>query len=177
METKQEIRTRMRSLNRALTEAERQQAAERIAARLADDARFREARTVALFCSLKDEPPTERMLARWAGEKRIVVPRVAGETMDFFDYRPEALADGAFGIREPQAGAPCLPAEIDLIVVPGVAFTPEGARLGRGRGYYDRYLSLPGFRAAKIGICYRHQLTESLPVEPHDIRMDAVVAG
>ncbi len=48
---------------------------------------------------------------------------------------------------------------------------------GGGRGYYDRYLSLPGFRAAKIGVCYRHQLTDELPVEPHDIRMDTVVAG
>lgn len=177
METKKEIRAEMRSRNRALTEAERLEAADRIAARLESDARFAAAHTVALFCSLPDEPPTERMLARWSGRKRIVVPRVGGETMEFFDYRPDGLADGAFGILEPQAGAPCSPAGIDLIVVPGVAFTPGGARLGRGRGYYDRYLSLPGFRAAKIGVCYRHQLTDELPVEPHDIRMDTVVAG
>lgn len=124
METKKEIRAGMRSRNRALTEAERLEAADRIAARLESDARFAAAHTVALFCSLPDEPPTERMLARWSGRKRIVVPRVGGETMEFFDYRPDGLADGAFGILEPQAGAPCSPAGIDLIVVPGVAFTP-----------------------------------------------------
>lgn len=177
METKGEIRARMRSRNRALTGAERREAAERISDRLESDGRFRAARVVALFCSLPDEPPTGRMLERWSAGKRIVVPRVEGDVMSFYDYRPDVLADGAFGIREPQSGTPCPPGEIDLIVVPGVAFTPDGVRLGRGRGYYDRYLSLPEFRAAKIGVCYRHQLEERLPAEPHDIRMDAVIAG
>lgn len=174
---KKEIRAGMRRCNRALTEAERQEAAARIFDRVEQTAAFAAARVVALFCALGDEPPTGRALARWSQTKRIVVPRVAGDTMDFYDYRPEELAEGSFGIREPQGGRPCQPGEIDLIVVPGVAFTAGGARLGRGRGYYDRYLSRPEFRAAKIGICYRHQLTEELPVEPHDVRMDEVMAG
>ena len=56
-----------------------------------------------------------------------------------------------------------------------MAFTADGLRCGRGRGYYDQYLSLAGFRAVKIGICFAHQLVDALPAEPHDIRMDRVV--
>ena len=61
----------------------------------------------------------------------------------------------------------------DLILVPGLAFDKSGARLGRGRGFYDRFLAgITGFR---VGVCFDWQLVESVPVEAHDIRMDAVV--
>ena len=80
------------------------------------------------------------------------------------------------GIAEPDVDAePCEPSEIDLIVVPGTAFTQAGARMGRGRGYYDKYLSQPGFRGVKVGVCYAHQLVGELPVEPHDVFMDYVI--
>ena len=52
-----------------------------------------------------------------------------------------------------------------------------GARMGRGRGYYDKYLSQPGFRGVKAGVCYAHQLVGELPVEPHDVFMDYVVTN
>ena len=98
--------------------------------------------------------------------------------MRFFRYDPAAMRPGAFGIAEPgPAAEECLPQEIDLVVVPGVAFTADGARMGRGRGYYDRYLSQPALRATKVGVCYAHQLCDGLPTEPHDVAMDAVVAG
>lgn len=67
--------------------------------------------------------------------------------------------------------------EIDLVVCPGVAFTADGRRLGRGRGYYDRYLGDPVFRGFRVGVCYAHQLVDDLPVEPHDVRMDRVITG
>jgi len=167
----------MRERNRSLGEKERRAAADRIFDRVESSELFRRAHTVALFSALKDEPATDDVLRRWASCRRIVLPRVEGEEMDFYDYRPEELASGSFGILEPQRGIPCDPGEIDLVIVPGVAFTRSGCRLGRGRGYYDKYLSRSGFRAAKIGVCYLHQLVGELPVEPHDVRMDEVVAG
>jgi 5-formyltetrahydrofolate cyclo-ligase len=66
--------------------------------------------------------------------------------------------------------------EIDLAVIPGVAFDRHGARLGRGKGYYDRLLSLM-LNAYKIGICFPFQLLEHIPSEPHDVLMNEVVSG
>ena len=133
---------------------------------------------MALFCSLADEPDTGTVLRRWSDAKRLAVPRVEGETMRFCRYDPAAMRPGAFGIEEPGPEAEtCDPAEIDLVLVPGVAFSPDGRRLGRGRGYYDRYLAQAGVRAVKIGVCFAHQLTEEVPAEPHDVRMDGVIAG
>ena len=85
------------------------------------------------------------------------------------------MAVGAFGINEPQRGVPVRPEEIDAIVVPGVAFTADGVRMGRGKGFYDRYLSQKGFAALKIGVCYREQLVDDIPAEPHDVAMDVVI--
>ena len=168
----------MRRMNRALTPAERSAASERIAAAAERLPAFGRARTVALFCSLADEPDTGAVLRRGSDAKRLAVPRVEGETMRFCRYDPAAMRPGAFGIEEPGPEAEtCDPAEIDLVLVPGVAFSPDGRRLGRGRGYYDRYLAQAGVRAVKIGVCFAHQLTEEVPAEPHDVRMDGVIAG
>ena len=104
--------------------------------------------------------------------------RSRSDAMRFYDYAPGELCRGAFGIAEPSvAERPCDPAEIDFIVVPGVAFTAAGARMGRGRGYYDKYLSQSGFRGVKAGVCYAHQLVVELPVELHDVFMDYVVTN
>ena len=176
--TKKELRAAMRRRNLGMAAAERAEASRRIFGRAGRLEAFGAARTVGVFCSLPDEPDTAETLARWSAAKRIVVPRVEGDAMRFYDYAPGELCRGAFGIAEPSvAERPCDPAEIDFIVVPGVAFTAAGARMGRGRGYYDKYLSQPGFRGVKAGVCYAHQLVGELPVEPHDVFMDYVVTN
>lgn len=134
----------------------------------------------ALFAPLPDEVDISGVAS--GAHCRIVVPRVEpavkGQAlMEFHDFDPAAMARGAFGIDEPQRGAPCRPGEIDLMVVPGMAFTRDGLRLGRGKGYYDRYMAREGFRARCIGVCFSHQLLDSLPAEPHDRRVDAVVTA
>lgn len=177
MTDKKEIRRTMKRLNLSLPGSERSERSERLFAEVAATAEFAAARTVALFASLPDEPDTAAALAAWAADKHLVVPRVAGDEMEFYDYLPDAMRSGAFGIDEPQGATPCPPERIDLIVVPGTAFTRAGARIGRGRGYYDRYLSRPGFRARTVGVCYTHQLLDTLPVEPHDVPLDRVIAG
>lgn len=90
--------------------------------------------------------------------------------------RPADAASGAFGIAEPGPEAQtCDPSEIDLVIVPGTAFTAAGARCGRGRGYYDKYLSRPDVHAVKVGVCFAHQLVGELPAEPHDVAMDYII--
>lgn len=68
-------------------------------------------------------------------------------------------------------------AEIDVMIVPGVAFTHEGARCGRGKGFYDKHLSHNSFRAYTVGVCYPYQVVAELPTEEHDRRLDRVVTA
>ena len=167
----------MRRLNRALDSQQRLRASAAIFSAVERLPEFRAARTVAVFAALPDEPATDEVLARWGSTRRVVLPRVEGDAMRFYACRPDALVFGAFGILEPQGERPCPAGEIDLVVCPGVAFTADGRRLGRGRGYYDRYLGDPAFRGFRVGVCYAHQLVDDLPVEPHDVRMDRVITG
>lgn len=136
---------------------------------------IKSAKSVALYASLPDEVYSFDAIEEWSQTKRVFLPRVAGDDMDFYPYVPGTLSSGAFGISEPQVGQAVEASEIDVIVVPGVAFTILGERLGRGKGYYDRYMSRPGFRATKVGVCYAEQLADDIPTEPHDIAMDYVI--
>ena len=167
----------MRQRNRAMNAEERQRASAHIFCQVEQHEAFAEARCIACYCALGDEPESLPALQRWAeGGRRVVVPRVEGERMQFYDWSPLTQHAGSFGIDEPTAEAQlCTPSEIDLMIVPGVAFTRDGKRLGRGKGYYDRYLSQADFHAVTIGVGYAHQLTKNLPTEPHDRRLDEVV--
>lgn len=129
------------------------------------------ARTVCAFCALPDEPD---VLVPWPSDKRIALPRMAGEELVFhWVSSRDELVRGRFGVLEP--GPQALPAgcDFDLILVPGMAFDRHGGRLGRGRGYYDRFLA----RASGIvaGVCFDDQLIGEAPMEPHDVRMGAIL--
>lgn len=175
--TKKELRAAMRRKNLGITPSERAAASGRIFARAELSEAFGRARTVGVFCSLAGEPDTSEALARWsAAGRRLAVPRVEGDVIRFYEYDPRTMRPGAFGIVEPGPEARlCEPRELDLVIVPGTAFTAAGARMGRGRGYYDKYLAQPEVHAVKIGVCYAHQLVGELPSEPHDVAMDCVI--
>lgn len=172
---KKEIRREIKCQTLALTAIESARQSENVAKRLLEIIAQREPKTVALFSPLADEVQISPLASQVAC--RVVLPRVEGDDMEFYDYAPDSLIEGSFGISEPQGESLCRAEEIDLMIVPGVAFTASGDRLGRGKGYYDKYLSREGFRAYCVGVCYAHQLVGQLPVEPHDRRMDMVVSG
>lgn len=137
---------------------------------------FRQASTVALFWSLPDEVSTHLFVQRWSRRKRVVLPVVDGDVMCFREVVDcDDLSCGAFGISEPRTGSLCLPDTIDFMLVPGVAFDASGHRLGRGRGYYDRYLKDTDF--FKVGVCFDYQLVDHVPCEPHDICVDMVISA
>lgn len=142
----------------------------------------RGARVVALFAPLRDEVQIMSLVDLLPTTCRVVLPRVEDcadgkPRMAFYDYESWALNEGAYGIMEPQSQRLCAVEDIDLMVVPGVGFTRSGVRLGRGKGYYDRYLSQEGFRAYTIGVCYACQLYDELPAQEHDRAVDVVVCG
>ena len=176
MMDKSEIRAEVRRRIKELSTEDRSLSATKIFTQIEQNSNFTQAECIALFASMKDEVSTEYAFKAWrAMGKRIVVPRVEGDIMRFYDYSPERMQTGAFGIEEPIGDKEVSAEEIDLIIVPARAFTHSGERLGRGGGFYDKYMSLSGFRAYKIGIAYSIQIFDSLPCDAHDIKVNEVV--
>ena len=127
--------------------------------------------------ALPDEVPTQSLLDHLvAAGKTVLLPRVVNDTdMELRHYTGRHdLQPGAYGIMEP-VGRPFTEyKQIDVAIIPGMAFDREGHRLGRGKGYYDRFLSrVPNIY--KIGLCFSWQLVDSVPTDEHDIRMDETV--
>lgn len=174
---KQALRKHIKALTAALSAGERQKLSRKVLEKLESHPKFQSAQTVMLFYSLPDEVCTHEFVKRWAADKRILLPAVKGEELEVRLLTPSApIASGAFGIGEPENAAFTALREIELIVVPGVAFDLRGNRMGRGRGYYDRFLSQDSLKNAwRVGICFPHQIVEDIPTEPHDIAMHEVL--
>ena len=137
---------------------------------------FRNAKTVLLYWSMADEVHTHPTVRRYCDKKTILLPCVDGDNLLLRQYTgPECMHAGEqFGIDEPTGPVFTALDDIDIIVVPGVAFDSKGNRMGRGRGFYDRLLAT--VHAYKIGVAFNFQLFDSIPLDPHDIPMDLVIS-
>lgn len=143
-------------------------------AHVAELPEYRAAHTVMAFVGAKGEPDTDGLFARLAADgKRLVLPRVEGHALVVGDGAAPRVTS-AFGISEPQ-GPAIDPAEVQLVIVPGLAFTVDGARLGYGGGYYDRFLA--AHSAPSVGVCFAEQLVDELPTDAHDVRVHRVVSA
>lgn len=156
-----------------LDEAEKLAAADRVFERLEGTAAFQMAEKILLYHSLPDELDTRRFLKKWKDLKKFFLPRVNGVNLELLPYDETKLEIGSFYIEEPTGNDVHPVEEIEVIIVPGVAFDRKGRRLGRGKGFYDRLLQTAG--ATKIGIGYEFQLMDELPAEPHDVPMDIII--
>ena len=135
------------------------------------------AHTILLYSALPDEVPTQMLIDELVLQgKKVLLPRVVSDTdMELRLYTGQSdLHKGAFGIMEPVGEVFTHYERIDVGIMPGMAFDAEGHRLGRGKGYYDRFLSRVPY-LYKIGLCYSWQLLDHVPSEEHDILMDEVL--
>ena len=173
--TKDEIRTRIRARKALLDNAERQCAAMDVFDTLSNLAAFMMADKVLLYNSLPDELATREFFHLLPSQKRYFLPRVNGLELEILPYRSTKMHLGAFRIEEPDGDDVVDPSEMDLIVVPAVAYDRRGNRIGRGKGYYDRLLS--GIRATTVGVCYDFQMVEDFEADIHDVPVDYVIAG
>lgn len=172
---KTELRKIIRNRKRQLSQRQLEELSLAVIERLTSHRRFVNARTLLLYHSLPDEVCTHRLIEDMAG-KTVLLPKVVSETdMELRVYTgPQDLRVGAFGIMEPCGEVFTACEDIDLAVIPGMAFDRHGNRLGRGKGYYDRMLArIP--HAYKIGLCFDFQLVDQVPTEPTDIPMDEIV--
>jgi len=175
--TKDEMRRQVRAAYRASADADRSRWSASICSALLADTSLRSARVVMAFYPLPDEVDIRPVLDALCGDgKTVLLPQVVSDTeMRLRRYETAgALESGRFDILEPVAEVYEDLGSIDVIIVPGVAFDKAGHRLGRGKGYYDRFLQ--GLNAVKIGVCHPYQLLDSIPFEPHDALMDRVLS-
>lgn len=170
---KDDIRRTVKAHKCLLTEQEKTQAAESVFARLEQLASFMMADKILMYHSLPDELSTHSFLGKWGGRKRFFLPRVNGVNLDILPYDRSRLQLGSFHIEEPEGDDTADISEIEMIVVPAVAYDRRGNRVGRGKGYYDRMLG--GSRAVKVGVGYDFQLVESIETEAHDVPVDVVI--
>lgn len=136
---------------------------------------FQNAKTILIYNSLSDEVQTLDFIGRWKGQKNFYLPVVVKDDIVFRAYTSSTeFQQSSFNILEPVGTDFTDFKKVDLIIVPGVAFDRKMNRLGRGKGYYDRFLSK--ISAPKIGICFDFQLLDKIPAESTDIKMDYIVS-
>jgi 5-formyltetrahydrofolate cyclo-ligase len=143
-------------------------------AKVAELPEYIAASSVMAFVGFSGEPDTDPLFARLSVEgKRLLLPRVepGGIVAADGDW---PLVAGKFGVQEPTGPAVDV-SEIDVVIVPGLAFTLAGDRLGYGQGYYDRFLPMVG--APSVGVCFTDQLVDVMPLAAHDVRVDTVVSA
>jgi 5-formyltetrahydrofolate cyclo-ligase len=138
------------------------------------------AKTIALYAPIRGEVPTRDILiAALADGKTVCYPlsHVRGRILSFRAITSESeLEPGRLGVREPNNSAELVPVErIDLFVVPGLGFTRDGKRLGRGGGYYDATLKAAAERSRRVGLAFSEQIVADIPITPDDVLMDLVV--
>ena len=162
---------------------EKDAVSERIVRRFMDLAEYEKAGTVMFYVDVRDEVRTRHALPEaLASGKRIVVPYcLNGELELFWLENMDELELGMYRILEPKvelrdvAAKRLTPTDLDLVMVPGVAFDRNGGRTGHGKGYYDKLLQHARKDAPLVALSFECQLFEEIPAESHDIFMDKVV--
>lgn len=178
-QAKTALREQIRAQVKSISSAARTSASAELCERLCEQNVWHAAKSVLLFAPLPDEPDVWPLLAEaLAANKIVALPSFVPGTNVYTARRivdpARDLVMGKFGIRE---GADLSPEmelnQLDLVLVPGVAFDSHGRRLGRGKGFYDRLLA--GVRGTKCGVAFDEQIVDAVPVEPLDISLNCIL--
>jgi 5-formyltetrahydrofolate cyclo-ligase len=141
---------------------------------------FAAARVVMLYLSMPQEVDTAPLALRcWQAGKSVVVPKVAWNQRRMLPVEISSLQTGMTtagpGVREPISGKPVPVEFIALVVVPGLGFTEQGYRIGRGMGFYDRFLAQSEFIGLSCGLAFSEQIVPALPMMAHDVPLSMLV--
>jgi len=171
---KSEIRKALRAKLAAIPSPQRHQKSIAACGHLIRTPEFKAARTVMLYLSTPTEVETAPLALRcWQEGKTVVVPKVSWDQRRMLPVEISSLTDqmttSGQGVREPAGGKPVPVEFIDFVVVPGLGFTDTGYRIGRGMGFYDRFLAQSDFLGLSCGLAFAEQIMPDLPVLDHDI--------
>lgn len=173
---KQELRRTIRERKRAMTEEEIVERSNALAEKFYNSPAYQAASTIYGYLPYNQEVRTVPMLQRALDEgKRVAVPKVYGEEMRFIYLEDlTQVSKGYAGIPEPIADAPVAEDQRALVLMPGLAFDPQGHRIGYGRGFYDRFLAQEPHHPT-LALCYEFQMQAHLDTEEFDIPVDTVL--
>lgn len=178
---KREIRREVRARVAAMTPDERTQAAETACRAAAGEAHFRDAGAVLLSLSLPDEIDASPLLIAALGAgKRVFLPRMDWDRASMGGvevFSPDfPIEVRRHGVPEPVGASVIEPAALDVVLVPGVAFDRQGGRIGRGKGFYDRFLARAGRGTFRLALCFSAQIVDRVPRDDHDEPVDAIAS-
>ena len=176
---KEEIRRKIKSRRDELQTYEVLKRSNEIIANLKKLPEFKEATNIACYISFNNEVYTHGLIKEYVNKKRVFVPVIDRERKEIIlshlkDWKE--LSSGAYGILEPRKEFLRIGryGDIQLIIVPGIAFDEKGNRIGYGGGYFDRLLKK--LKAKKVALAYDFQILKEIPNEEHDVRMDVIVS-
>lgn len=176
-EQKKEIRKAIRGIKKDMGEATLLDKSLAVQHNLFKWVDFSPYNTILLYYALPDEVNTSILLKklsnRLEGNKRIILPVVNGDILILKEFIPSRVANGYMNILEPQEGECTDPSEIEIAVIPGVAFDRKCNRMGRGKGFYDKLL--PYMNCRTIGLGFDFQIVDNIPCEQFDKPLDMVV--
>ena len=175
---KKALRAEIRAKKRALTEAQIDAASAALCAKMAAHPAYQAARSLYGYLSYNQEVRTRAILEQAQRDgKRVAVPKVFGDTMKSLGLAAlDAVSLGYCKIPEPPADGPEADDEEALVLMPGLAFDPEGHRCGYGGGFYDRYLEQHP-RHKTLALCFDFQMYDHLDTDAHDIPVDFVLSA
>ncbi len=176
---KQNLREHLRERLATIPEIDRVELSGKLRALFQKQNVWQNAKIILLFAPHSNEPDTWPLLsAAFTANKIVALPKFMADKNHYIACRVENLerdfSQGQFGIREPNPECIEIPLNrLDLALVPGIGFDTMGRRLGRGKGFYDRLLAqIPG---TKCGVCFDEQIVETIPTEPHDVRVNYIL--
>lgn len=174
------IRRQLKASLLAQTEADRHAKSIAACSLLSSSPEFHTAKVVMLYLSTAEELDTAPLALKcWQWGKTVVVPKVSWDQKRMLPTEITSLTTGLTttgpGVREPIGGQPIPTDFIDLVIVPGVGFSPNGFRIGRGMGFYDRFLAQPEFCGVSCGLGFELQVIDQLPVLEHDVPLSMLV--
>ncbi|MBI4971224.1 MAG: 5-formyltetrahydrofolate cyclo-ligase [Candidatus Omnitrophica bacterium] len=180
LKDKQLLRDQYRKRLRHQSLEERREKSRIISDLVFDLPAYRKAKAVMLYVAMDEEVDTRHIIkSAFQEKKHVLLPVVLEQTGEMISAEliaPGKMKPGKYGIMEPDGwSSPFPPHDLDMVIVPGLAFDKKNFRLGRGKGYYDQFLSKLNSKVATVGLAFDVQLAEEIPVEPHDVKLDLVV--
>lgn len=177
-EQKKAIRKEIKKKIQALHATDKENQRRIVSEKLQKLPQFKNAETIMLFWSMDDEICTHPLIEAIGDSKQILLPVIENDLLivKLFQGKEMLVADNPFRIGEP-IGQTIMNPQPDLVIMPGLAFDEKCNRLGRGKGYYDKFLSTGNFSAPLIAIAYNEQIVASIPTEPHDVPIDGIITA